>query len=183
MDATQLVQDALIALGPYGDPRAREALVHATVTLEPDVRRWTASEGTVHGHRVRVYVDARTLGVVRAHPAVEDALQTAFARAIAAFPGQSLVDFVIEWNGVVVTQLTTYRGEVLRSDTNDLAGALVAYLEGAGEREVARRLAALDVARVGDAVVIAGAVDGPTLAVLRGATKALLGERVRVTSC
>lgn len=184
MDATKLTQDALSALGPYGDMRAREALVHATVIVEPNVRWWTASEGVIHGHRVRLRVDARTLGVLRAHPSVDDALRAAFARAVAALPRQSLVDFVVEWNSAVVTGVTTYRGEFLRSDTNDLAKALVAFLEGAGEHEVARRLAMLDVVRVGqDVVAIAGALDGPTCTVLRGAVRSLLGERARITSC
>lgn len=183
MDVATLAQDAMMALGSHGDPRAREALARAEVVVEPDVRRWTASGGVVHGHRVRVRLDARTLGVIRAHPAAEDSLQTAFARAIAAAPDQSLADFAVEWSGAVATVVTTYRGEVLRAGEADLAEALAACLDGAGEREAAARVRPLAVRRASrDEVAVQGDVDELSLAALRVGARALLGERARVTS-
>ena len=178
MDAVTLARDALAALAAHGDPRARECLAHAAAVLEPGVRRWTASGGDVHGHRVRLRVDARALGLLHGHPAAADALQTAFARAVAAHAGQSLADFRLEWSGAVATVVTTYRGELLRAGEAELTEALRAYLDGAGEPVPA----GLAVSRTApDAVAVTGVAD-ERVSLVRAALRALLGEGLRVTS-
>lgn len=178
MDAPSLTQDALAALG---DARAREALERAEVILDEGVRTWTASHGTMRGHRVRVRVDARTLGALRAHPGSEDAMQAAFARAIAASPDESLAEFFTEWNGAVATVVTTYRGDVLRAGAVALGDAVCAYLEGAGEGEAVRLARHLSIREASPGEVVIDRDPGAwTSTAVKGALRALLGERARV---
>jgi len=178
VDAASLTQDALAALG---DARAGEALARAEVILDEGVRTWTASHGTMRGHRVRVRVDAWTLGALRAHPGSEDVMQAAFARAIAASPDESLAEFTTEWSGAVATVVTTYRGDVLRAGEAALGDAVCAYLEGAGEREAAQHARHLNIRGLSPGeVVVDPEPNAWTSTAVKGALRALLGERARV---
>ncbi len=178
MDAASLTQEALARLA---DARAREALERAEVIFDEAVRTWTASHGTMRGHRVRVRVDAHTLGALRAHPGSEDAMQAAFARAIATSPDGSLAEFNVEWSGAVATVTTTYRGEVRRAGMVALGEAVCAYLEGAGEREAARLARHLHVREASPGEVVIDRDPGAwTSTAVKGALRALVGERTRV---
>ena len=133
MDGSALRTLGLEALGPYADPRARTLLEGADVEVDEAVRAWTSSTGAVRAHRVRVCVDARSLGAVRAAPAIEDALQRAFAKAFTAWPHDTLDALVIEWNGALTARVEGYRGSTPIDGRANLDMAVAEYLEGAGE--------------------------------------------------
>lgn len=133
MDGPALRAMALDALGPYADPRARALLERADVEVDEAVRAWTSSSGAVRAHRVRVCVDARSLGAVRASPAIEDALQGAFARAFTAWPHDTLDALSLVWNGALAARVEGYRGSSPIDGRAHLDMALAEYLEGAGE--------------------------------------------------
>lgn len=147
MDGSALRDRALDALGPYADPRARALLEGAEVIVDEAVRAWTSSTGAMRAHRVWVCVDARSLGAVRAAPAVEDALQRAFAQAFTAWPHDTLDALTLAWNGALAARLEGYRGSTLIDGRANLEMALAEYLEGAGEPAEGASEAALRDAR------------------------------------
>jgi hypothetical protein len=94
----ELRHQALDALGPYADERAREVLQGAELRVDRDVTGWESSAGPVQGHRVTLAVDASTLARLRTTPALEDALHAAVATAIAgARTGDALVALELRW--------------------------------------------------------------------------------------
>jgi hypothetical protein len=99
---------AIAALGPLGDARARDALVHGVVVLRPGVARWQASHGPVEGVGVVLRLDGPRLERALPH-AVEDALRAALAAAVATRPGESLFDFAIALGEGDLAE-TPYRG-------------------------------------------------------------------------
>jgi hypothetical protein len=143
MDPAALREKALDALGAHADPRAGVLLSHATLSIDEAVRRWTSSGGEVRAHRVRCLVDARSLGVVRAAPAVEDALRAAFASVLSEHAGESLAELEIAWDGALAARMESYRGAARIDGRAHIAEALVEYFEGAGDR-VARSVANLE---------------------------------------
>ena len=162
--AEALRDAALRRLGPFGDARARDALVHGTLTIAAGVSRWTASAGAVEGHRVTIALDAARLGRLRDAPAVEDALTSATAAAVATRAGQALFDFALRWGRTAPPVATPYRG-ASTSGTHDqaLRDALVDYL-GGSEAAVARRLVHAEVESSGGEVrVVVPAAGGPAL--------------------
>ena len=95
-DDASLRQRALEALGPFGDPIAREALETGAAHVEPSVSTWEGSHGTVHAHRVTLVVPAALRARIDASPAAEDALAAAMAAAVAEDPHATLYDLRIE---------------------------------------------------------------------------------------
>lgn len=133
MDGSALRTLTLDALGPYADPRARTLLEGAEVVVDEAVRAWTSSVGAMRAHRVRLCVDARSLGAVRAAPAIEDALHRAFAQAFTAWPHDTLDALAIAWNGALAARVEGYRGSTPIDGRANLDMALAEYLDGAGE--------------------------------------------------
>ncbi|MBI5512190.1 MAG: hypothetical protein HY909_00390 [Deltaproteobacteria bacterium] len=131
MNTEALRASALEALGDYGDPRARRALLGATVSVEPSTLRWASSAGEEAADRVIVGVDARSLGALEAAPAALDALRAAVARAVAEVSGRSLADLELRWNGLPAGP-EGYRGTISRPGTEEaaLALALERWCEG-----------------------------------------------------
>jgi hypothetical protein len=99
LDVERTRREALAALGPHGDPRARQALERACIEVELDVATWEATAGTVRGHRVTLGVDAAILAEARRAPAVRDALHAAVASSVARQRGEALVDLRMRWDG------------------------------------------------------------------------------------
>lgn len=104
MDDAALRRLALDALGPLGDPRAREALEQGAAEVEPGVATWEGSHGTVMAHRVTLVLPEELHARVAESPAVLDALAAAFAGAIST-PLTTLYDFRVR-----VGRSSTMRG-------------------------------------------------------------------------
>jgi hypothetical protein len=128
---------ALAALGPHADERVRDALARARVTIFAGAARWAGSSGPVEAHRVVLGLDARSLGRLRAAPAVADALCAAFAAAAATHPGEVLLDLALRWNPHAGPSAAGYRNAPPAAAQASLREALVDYLEARGEDAVA----------------------------------------------
>jgi hypothetical protein len=133
--AEALRRAALAALGEHADERARDALAHASLTVI-EAAGWDGSAGPVEAHRVTLGLDARTLGGLRAAPAVVDALCAALATAISARPGDALLDLRLLWTPAARPAAAGYRDAPPPEHGDSLQAALVAYLDGAGERSL-----------------------------------------------
>jgi hypothetical protein len=133
----------LEALGEHADERAREALAHATVAMA-EVRQSGAWPIYV-GYRVTLAVDAGTLGVLRAAPAVVDALGAALAAAVAATPGAKLVDLALRWMPAARPSAAAYRDAPPVAPETTLRDALLQYLGGTGDDALARRVGGAEV--------------------------------------
>ncbi len=83
---------AIERLGPHAPELAREALEHGTVEVEHDVLSWEGTLGTVHGHRVWLWLEPDVCASVRGMPSVVDALTAAVASAVASVIGHSLAE-------------------------------------------------------------------------------------------
>lgn len=101
---------ALEALGPLGEPLAREALERGEVAVEHDVLDWEGTQGTMHGHRIIVRLDADAHArVVRSHAAM-DGLSAALAAAMAERGGHAVADVRIEVGVPSAPPSSPYRG-------------------------------------------------------------------------
>ena len=128
---------ALEALSEYADPRVRDALQHGELAVVAGVSGWEASHGRVEAHGVTLSLDAERLGRVRASHAAVDALFAAIAQAVATRRGEALHALELHWARRVEHAVPRgYRDEPPGGEVT-LMQALVAYLEGAGEAEVA----------------------------------------------
>ncbi len=184
MDGATLRALALDALGPHDPPHATELVAGADVVLEPTGRDWTASTGPMHGRQVRLRLDARSLGTVRAAPAVADALHAAFAHALGTVPGETLAALALEWNGLNDGSADPYRGTSPREGRIDLAEALAQYLEGAGDGAAAELVRGAEVTEeAADSVTLTSArtPDARGRGVVQDAVRALLGAQTAVT--
>ena len=84
-------------------------------------------------------LDARTLGALRAAPALTDALCAAVAAAFALRPGETLHDLHLRWSPGRAASAGTVT-LLLAAPQVPLEEALVDYLAGAGEDALARSL-------------------------------------------
>jgi hypothetical protein len=185
IDAEAIRSEALVSLGSAGDARARDVLMHARAEFVPDVARWSGSTGHVRGHRVRLVVSARNLGVLHAAPAVLDAVTAAVAHAIGAMSEGVLVGLETAWG--LASREAGYRDalvrDVDRTDAPTVHAAFVEYLDAIGESLVARAVAegSIEIApRVvvrSDDAALRGA---HARAVLERAARALLASDVRI---
>jgi hypothetical protein len=164
---------ALDALGQHADERARDAVVHAGITLVDGAKRWVGSGGPVVAHRVFVALDARRLGALRAAPGVTDALCVAFAAAVATHPGEALLDLVFAWDPEARSSAAGYRGSPPDAPRASVRDALVDYLDARGELALARSLgdAELEPTDAGGATL---RVDGATREALRADARSLI---------
>lgn len=177
MHADTLRARALEALGPHADPRAVPLLERASLRLDENVRRWTGSGGDVRAHRVHLDVDARSLGVVRAAPFVEDSLRAAFAKVLSDTRGESLAELTLGWNGLLEARVESYRGAAPIDGRAHLSMALAEYLDGAGAHDIARFIESLDVRETARReVTIDASPDVFTATAVSDAARRLLGE-------
>lgn len=102
---------ALEALGPLGEPLAREALERGVVAVQHDVLAWEGTQGTMHGHRIIVTVDAELQPRVVASYAALDSLSAALAAAMAERGGHAVADVRVETGVVSAPALGPYRGQ------------------------------------------------------------------------
>jgi hypothetical protein len=136
----ELRRAAIEGLDAHADARVRDALAHGTLALTPGVARWESSHGTVEGHHVVVAVDAERLGALRAAPGMSDALCAVLSATIASRPGEALTDLTLRWEPAVHAAHETYRDEPPEAHITSLGDALVAYLRGYGEDDLAGRV-------------------------------------------
>ena len=101
---------ALEALGPLGEPLAREALEAGAVSVEHDVLAWEGTQGTMHGHRIVVTLEAQVHARVVASYAAVDGLQAALAAAMAERGGHAVADVRIEAGPPRAPSSSPYRG-------------------------------------------------------------------------
>lgn len=141
MSPEELRRAALDALGEHADERARDALAHAAVAVET-ARAYPAFDGV----RVTLGVDARTLGRLRAAPALVDALVAALAAAVAATRGATLVDLSLRWLSAARPSAAAYRDMPPEAPEMALREALLEYLGGAGDHALTATLEHADVA-------------------------------------
>jgi hypothetical protein len=141
----ELRRAALDALGEHADERAREALRHASIGVVDAAAEWSGSGGTVQAHRVTLAIDARTLGALRAVPALADSLCAAMAAAIAARPGEALMDLSLRWERGRPPVAMGYRDAPPSSAETSLHDALLEYLDASGQEGLGRSLGAFTV--------------------------------------
>lgn len=180
-----LREAALVALGEYGDPVARDALERGSLTVERDISRWTASEGEVRAHRVHLHVDAQTLARALASPAAGDALHSALASAVARAPHESMASLELHWNGSIAVDREGYRGVTGVEDDGRAREALVTFLD-AQHAEDARDLVCEGAVTLTPGAAHVHAPSGGSLtparcAVIDSAARALFGSSTRVT--
>jgi hypothetical protein len=108
-NGASLRRAALDALGSLADERAREALAHGALEVTPRVASWQGSAGPFSGHRVVLVLDAARLQAVLDAPAVEDAIRSALAAAVATRPGESLFELALRPAARALSE-TPYRG-------------------------------------------------------------------------
>lgn len=101
---------ALRTLGEDAPPLAREALEEGATEVEPNVLRWTGSEGVQSAHRVVLATDAEVCTRLRAMPSAVDALTSAIAAAITALSGDMLAELKIVALGEPAARTAPYRG-------------------------------------------------------------------------
>jgi hypothetical protein len=184
----ELRRAAVEALGPHADERAVDVLAHATVTVTYEVARWEGSAGPVQGHRVTMALDATRLGMLRATPAVLDALHAALAASVASRPGEALVDTRLRWSRLAEVTHAAYRDGPPTHGPPTLGEGLVGYLEAAGERELARLIggAQVEESAGGATLVLSRAErdalrsDTRALAAIDAAVRDLMGPRAKL---
>ncbi len=140
-DPATLRADALDALGPHADPRARDVLRTAELAVVEGEARWVSSAGPVQGYGVTLGLDASTLGALRAAPAVVDALHAAVATALARHPGlpaRTLARLQLRWSPQAGHGVSDGYRDRPPPPPPTLGAALVAYLDAAGENTAAR---------------------------------------------
>jgi len=136
----ELRRATLAALGDHADERARDALAHASITVV-GADGWDGSAGPVEAHGVTLGFDAKTLGGLRAVPALADALCAAVATAIATRPGETLLDLRLRWVPGTRSASAGYRDAPPEPEEASLHDALVDYLDGADQHALAGHLA------------------------------------------
>lgn len=136
----ELRRAALATLGEHADERARDALAHASITVV-GAAGWDGSAGPVEAHGVTLGFDARTLGGLRAAPALADALCAAVAAAIATRPGETLLDLQLRWTPGARSASAGYRDAPPPAEEASLHEGLVDYLEGGDQHLLAGYLA------------------------------------------
>lgn len=87
---------ALEALGPLGDPLAREVLERGSAAVEGEAVIWEGTQGTMQGHRIVVILDADLLARANASHAARDALTAALSAAMAERAGHAVSDVRLE---------------------------------------------------------------------------------------
>jgi hypothetical protein len=109
--AAELQAEARAQLGLHADPRVVSVLAEGVMAVEHDVAEWEASAGHMRSHRVRIGLHAALLGLVRAHPHVEDAVTRAVGVVMSTRPTESVseVSFHFDPNAAPLAS-TPYRG-------------------------------------------------------------------------
>ncbi|HSO39240.1 MAG TPA: hypothetical protein VLT33_42230 [Labilithrix sp.] len=101
---------ALAALGPLGDALACEALERGAVSVESDVLAWEGTQGTMHGHRIVVTLEADLHARASASHAARDGITAALAAAMAERGGHAVADVRLDVGAPVPPSSTPYRG-------------------------------------------------------------------------
>jgi hypothetical protein len=171
-DGEDLRRAALSALGPHSDERARDAVVHGSITLVAGVGRWVGSGGPVEALRVLLALDARRLGAVRAAPGVADALCAGFAAAVATHPGEALLDLVLRWDPEGRPSAAAYRDCPPAARRTPVHEALLDYLDARGDAVLARSLGHVEMDPM-DRAGVTLRVDRPTGNALRADRRAM----------
>jgi hypothetical protein len=136
----QLRQAALDALGELADERARDILRRASLQIASS-RRFGYYTPVFDAFRVTLGVDASTLGLLTAAPALVDAVNAALAVAVATGHDQKLVDLAFRWSPAARPHPTAYRDAAPEDQETTLHEGLVAYLEAAGDLALATTMA------------------------------------------
>ena len=174
----ELRRAAIEGLDAHADVRVRDALAHGALSLTPGVTRWESSHGPVEGHHVTLAVDAERLGALRAAPGMIDALCAVLSAAVARRVGEALTDLVLRWEPAVHVEHAAYRDEPPAAHLTSLGDALVAYLRGYGEGDLAARVEEAVVEQRGPTEVRVHLDAGAeATATLVAAVRDLLGER------
>lgn len=178
----ELRRATIEGLDAQADVRIRDALAHGTLSMTPGVNRWESSHGPVEGHHVILAVDAERLGALRAAPGMIDAICAAVSATVASRPGEALTDLVLRWEPQAHAEHGAYRDEPPAAASTSLGEALVGYLRGLGEEDLAGSVAHILVEQRGPSEVRlhldTGAGDAATLV---AAVRDLLGApRARV---
>lgn len=159
-------------------------LRHGALSVDAPVSSWESSEGTVVGVRVSLAAPAAELGGLRRAPGVLDALHAALARAVARTSGHALHTLRLTWDGTREAAVAHGYRDAEPAPRISLEQGLAAFLEAAGEPELADVVATSRV-RVAEGAVTLVPINGVAAMFARDAqprleeaARALLGPDV-----
>jgi hypothetical protein len=125
VNAEGLRAQALLALSPHADPRARSVLERGEVVIVRAVATWAGPRGPVVGHRVGLGLSASDLAQMMDAYGAKDALVASVAAAMAEEEGTSLAELVLFWSPAAQVEAGHYRGATA---AGDLGTAVVEFM-------------------------------------------------------
>lgn len=150
------------------------ALAHGDLTVRHAVTRWSASEGEVVGHTLRLALDAETLARVDGDPVAEEVLVAALSGAAAGCAGESVTHVALAWDGTVRAEAQGYRSAPDRRVKATLRDAVAAWQRARGEAVTATQ----ELTHEGDTVTVRGERgDAAERGAFEHALRALSGAR------
>jgi hypothetical protein len=175
IDAESLRRNALARLMERAAPSwIPLALTHGTLTLRHAVTRWSASDGDVAGHALRLAVDAQTLSRLDRDPVARELLLVALSGAAAGRAGESITDVALAWDGTVLSEAQGYRSAPDTRVQATLRDAVQAWQRARGEAVTA----AHEVTQEGDTATVRGErIDAGLRGAFEHALRVLSGAR------
>jgi hypothetical protein len=151
------------------------ALAHGDLTVRHAVTRWSASEGDIAGHALRLAVDAQTLARLDHDPMGAELLVAALSGAAAGCAGESITHVALAWDGTVQTEAQGYRSAPDLRAPATLRDAVEAWQRARGEAVTA----AHEITHEGDTATVRGErIDAAARGAFEHAVRALSGARV-----
>lgn len=151
------------------------ALAHGDLTVRHAVTRWSASEGEVVGHTLRLAVDAQALARLDHDPMAADLLVAALSGAAAGCAGESITHVALAWDGTVQTEAQGYRSAPDSRVKASLRDAVEAWQRARGEAVTA----AHEITHEGDTATVRGErIDASARGAFEHAVRSLSGARV-----
>jgi hypothetical protein len=175
IDAESLRRNALARLTERSAPSwVTLSLTHSPLTVRHAVTRWSASDGDVAGHALRLAVDAQTLCRLDRDPVARELLLGALSGAAAGRAGESITDVALAWDGTVQTEAQGYRSAPDTRVKSTLRDAVEAWQRARGEAVTA----AHEITHEGDTATVRGErVDAASRGAFEHAVRSLSGAR------
>jgi hypothetical protein len=150
------------------------ALAHGDLTVRHAANRWSASEGEVTGHALRLAVDAETLARFDQDPVAEEIVVAALSGAAAGRAGETITDVSLAWDGTVRAEAQGYRSAPDRRVKATLRDAVQSWQRARDEKISEAR----EVTHEGDTVTVRGErMDATERGAFEHALRALSGAR------
>ena len=150
------------------------ALTHSPLTVRHAVTRWSASDGDVTGHALRLAVDAQTLARLDRDPVARELLLVALSGAAAGRAGESITDVSLAWDGTVLSEAEGYRSAPDTRVKASLCDAVEAWQRARGEAVTALH----EITQEGDIATVRGErIDAAARGAFEHALRVLSGAR------